>query len=88
MVFSPKKAGEPCPALQEAYCTNPQAGPCSCCGMGDMFEFRRAAGRGPRQDGGRKEESTRIACRNDGARPVVCPIQPIDYESVCPFPHR
>ena len=39
-------------------------------------------------EGWRKKESTRSACRNDGARPVVCPIQPIDYESVCPFPQR
>lgn len=33
------------PDLQEAYCANPQAGPCSCYNVGDVFEFYRADGR-------------------------------------------
>lgn len=29
------------PELQEAYCMNPKAGPCSCYNVGDEFLFRR-----------------------------------------------
>ena len=48
----PKKAGEPCPHLREACRANPKAGPCPCCGAGDVFEFRRAGGLDSFEHGG------------------------------------
>ena len=33
------------PELQEKYCADPNAGPCRCYNIGDVFEFYRADGR-------------------------------------------
>lgn len=50
--FLTQKTGRPRPHLREACRANPKAGPCPCCGAGDVFEFRRAGGLDSFEHGG------------------------------------